>query len=212
MKAKLTKSLIQANKKTILQGFPDGILARCLGVSARTLRRWRAVAREAATKKKSGWTARQRMCVEFCELQRRGQAKLIADLWLSLRKAAETDWKAARYLLSVLSPEDFSARGIAMRAVQRDVNAEIGALSPAALKSAIERESLEVILSAVRAGDLHVAMSICKFSSIDASGFSPEDFLQGLRALKNSILNGDGGAGAGDDIERQLMSIESERA
>lgn len=210
MKAKLTKSLIQANKQTILQGFPDNLLGRCLGVSARSIRRWRAVARAAAEKRRRDWTARERLCVQFSDLQRRGQANLITDLWLSLRKAAERDWRAARYLLSVLSPADFSNRGIAVRAVQRAVADDISALSPPELQNAIQRESLEIVLSALRSGDLQVALSVCKSSSIDAREFSADEFLQGMRALKKAILNGDGGAG--DGIERQLMSIETERA
>lgn len=209
MKAKLTTSLIKANRKTISQGFPDALLGRCLGVSARSIRRWRATARAAAGKPKRDRTARDRLCVQFCELQKRGQANLITDLWVSVRKAAERDWKAASWLLSVLSPEDFSARGIAARAVQRAVGADISALSPAELQTAIERESLEIVLSALRSGDLQVALAICKSTTIDAGGFSQEAFLQGLRALKNSILNGDGGAGD-DGIERQLMELESD--
>ena len=211
MKSKLTKSMLKTHKNTIGQGFPDGLLSACLGVSVRSVRRWKAVGKRAFGTKKSDLSEHERLCVRFYEMRVDGQARLICKMWNSLVKAAERDWKAARYVLSVLSPEDFSNKGIAVRAVQREVGDEISALSPADLQAAIERESLEIVLSALRAGDLRVGLSVCKLSSIEAGGFSPEDFLQGLRALKNSILNGDG-AGDGDGIERQLMSIENERA
>lgn len=210
--SKLTKAMIKAHKRTILEGFPDAVLSRCLGVSSRTFRRWRAVARAAVGKRKRDLTARERLCVEFTDLHRRGQTRLISKLWNVVVKAAEGgDWKAARWLLSVLSPEDFSNRGIAVRAVQRDSDAVISAMTPAELQNAIERESLEIILCALRGGDLQTALVISKSTVTDAGAFSPEAFLQGLRALKKSILNGDGG-GDGDGIERQLMEIESERA
>lgn len=213
MNSKLTKAMLKNHKNTIGQGFPDRLLAICLGVSVRSVRRWKAVGKRKHGQKKSEMSAHEQLCVRFYEMRVAGQARLICDLWECLVKRARRDWKAARYVLSVLSPGDFSNRGIAVRAVQRAVSAEIGAMSPEELTKAIERESLEIVLSALRAGDLQVGLSVCKSTSIDASGFSPEDFLQGLRALKNSIVNGDCGDGDGDDaIERQLMSIENERA
>lgn len=208
MKSKLTKTMLKNHENTILQGFPDRLLAVCLGVSVRSVRRWKAMGKRLKGQKKRELSAHELLCVRFYEQRVRGQARLICELWDGIVKAAERDWKAARYLLSVLSPADFSNRGIAVRAVQRAVGDEISALSPGELKTTIERESLEIVLSALRAGDLQVAMSICKSSSIDAGGFSAEEFLEGLRALKNSIVNGDGGDGD-DAIERQLMAIES---
>lgn len=214
MKSKLTKAMLKNHENTLAQGFPDAVLSACLGVSVRSVRRWKAIGKRKNGAKKSELSAHERLCVRFYELRVDGQARLICDLWECLVKRARRDWKAARYVLSVLSPGDFSNRGIAVRAVQRDVAEEIGELSPADLQKRIERESLEIILSALRAGDLQVALSVCKSTSIDAREFSAEEFLRGLRALKNSILNGDGGDGDGDGdgIERQLMSIESERA
>lgn len=211
MKSKLTKAMLKNHKNTIEQGFPDGVLSACLGVSVRSVRRWKAVGKSKNGQKKSDLSAHEQLCVCFYEHRVRGQARLICDLWECLLKAAERDWKAARYVLSVLSPCDFSNRGIAARAVQRAVADEISALSPAELETAIERESLEIVLSALRAGDLPVAISVCKSTSIDVRGFSPEEFLRGLQDLKKSILNGDGADGV-DDIERQLLSIEAERA
>ena len=213
MKSKLSKSMLKNHKNTISQGFPDRLLSACLGVSVRSVRRWKSIGKRVFGTKKSELSAHERLCVRFYELRAAGHARLICKLWDCLVKRAETDWKAARYLLSVLSPEDFSNRGIAVRAVQRDVNAEIADLSPGELQQAIERESLEIVLSALRAGDLQTASLISKSTDLGAGGFSADEFLQGLRELKNSILNGDGGDGDGDDaIERQLMSLERERA
>lgn len=210
--AKLTKSLIKTHKKTLLEGFSDGVLARLLGVSARTIRRWRAIARRSSGKKKREMTTHERLCIDFADLHRRGQANLISRLWNSIGKAAETDWKAARYLLSVLVPEDFSIKGIAVRAVARTAAAAMSSMETSEILSSIERTSLEIVLSALREGDLPTALTLIKSKEIDASAFSPEEFLQGMRALKNSILNGDGAGDGGDGIERQLMSIETERA
>ena len=208
----LTKAFLKKHKAVIERGFPISTLSRILGVARVTGQRWLSRAAAAEGKRKRDLTGMDKLCLQFKAMHEKGQARLLQRQLTQIEECAETDWRAAKWLLSVLMPEDFSTKALSIRAVARQVHGDIPEMEIKDLLAAIERESLEIILTALRERDLGTALLLLKGADIDTTAFDPLEFLKGMQALKQrlSTSSADTDMEGSDSVEAQLMGIETE--